>query len=92
MKEIRSEDVRAHILERFREPLKALGLSPEEVPEDFDLLSEGIIDSLGILEMISTMEEHFGIELDYEELDPEDLTILGPFCRFVAERSGRENT
>ena len=33
------------------------------------------------------MEEHFQVQIDYENLDPENLTVLGPLCRFVEQSS-----
>lgn len=81
------EEVRAFVLEQLVEPLKAKSLEPHDVPDNFDLLTEGVIDSLGILEMVSALEERFGLEVDFEDLDPDDLTKLGPFSSYVATRS-----
>jgi hypothetical protein len=38
----------------------------------------------GILEMISTIEKEFRIQLDLADLDVEQITILGPLSRYVA--------
>jgi acyl carrier protein len=78
-----SEEVRALVLHELAEPLDALGMSPDEVPDDFDLLLGGAIDSLGLLELITAVEERFGIEIDFEGLGAEELTVLGPFSRYV---------
>lgn len=88
MNRISAEEVRAFILDRLQSPLAAKGLSPPSVPDDFDLLTEGVIDSMGIVELISALEGQFDIRLDFEELDPENLTIVGPLCRYVEENSG----
>jgi len=64
--------------------METLGLNSVEVPDDFDLLLNGVIDSFGILEMISSIEEEFQIELDLAALDAEQITIVGPLSRFVA--------
>jgi acyl carrier protein len=80
--------VRALVLGELVEPLAALDLEPAAVPDDFDLLHEGVIDSLGLLEMIAAVEDEFGIEIDFEQLAADELTVLGPFCRYV-ERVGR---
>lgn len=47
----------------------------------------GVIDSFGILEMINAIEEEFQIQLDLAGLDAEQITILGPLSRYVAERA-----
>ena len=82
-----AEQVRLFILERFEAPLARLGLTPADAPDDLDLLGEGVTDSLGLLELIGALEQRFAIEVDFEDLDPEELTSLGPFCRYVAERA-----
>lgn len=57
----------------------------EDLPEDCDLLLSGMIDSIGLLNLISAMQEFTGRDIDFELLDPEEMTIVGPLCRFVAE-------
>lgn len=83
MSSVTAADVRAFLLDRYSESLAANGVAGTDVSDDFDLLTEGVIDSFGILEMITGMEEHFGIEIDYEAIDPQDLTVIGPLSRFV---------
>lgn len=75
--------VRALVLDELAEPLAALGLEPDQVADDFDLLHEGVIDSLGLLEIIAAVEDALGLELDFERLGADELTVLGPFCRYV---------
>ena len=87
MTRVSAAAVREFLLDRFSDPLAANGVEPQDVSDDYDLLVEGVVDSFGILEMITAMEEHFGIQLDYEDLDPESLTIVGPLCRFVEASS-----
>jgi acyl carrier protein len=85
--EVSADEIRSYILDRFRDQLDAKGLDPAQVPDDFDLLAEGVIDSFGILEMIMGMEDQFGLTIDFENLDPEELTMIGPLSRFVATQT-----
>jgi len=80
-------EVRAAVLEELAEPIAAFGLEPAGVPDDFDLLTTGVIDSFGLIELIVSMNERFGLDIDFEELDPEELTVLGAFSRHVAQAS-----
>jgi acyl carrier protein len=64
-------------------------LSLTEIPDDFDLLLSGVIDSFGILEMISAIEDEFRIQVDFALLDAEDITRIGPLARYVAESATR---
>ena len=91
MTRVTSEEVRGFILQDLAVPLAELGLSPEEISDDFDLLTSGVIDSLGLLELIAGVNERFGLDIDFETLDPEGLTVVGPFSRYVAAMSERES-
>jgi len=62
-------------------------LIPDNLDDDFDFLLNGVIDSFGILEMISAIEKEFQIQLDLADLDAEQITILGPLSRYVAEEA-----
>lgn len=85
MNEITAEQVRGFLLDHFSDRLSAAGYVPQEVPDDFDLLAKGIIDSFGVMELVVALEEKFGVEVDFENLAPEDLTVIGPFATYVAE-------
>jgi len=87
MKDVTPSNIRQFLLVKYFEPIEALGLTPADLPDDFDLLLSGVIDSFGILEMISTIEEEFQVELDLAALDAEQITIVGPLSRFVASNA-----
>ena len=61
---------------------------PVEVPEDFDLLTEGVIDSLGLVELIASLEERLGVEVDFAERRIIDVWRQGQRLVGRAERSG----
>ena len=89
MTRVSAEEVQSFVLARFSEPLRAKRLAPADVPDDFDLLTEGVIDSLGILELYSEIEVRFGFDVDFEDLDASDLTRVGSLSRYVAAKSGK---
>jgi acyl carrier protein len=76
--------VQEFILGRIDDPLQAKGLAAADVSSSFDLLLEGVIDSFGIVELISALEERYGLEFDFDELAPDDLTRIGPLSSYVA--------
>lgn len=82
-----SAEVRAYIIDFAREPLAALQLESHQVPSHFDLLREGAIDSFGIIELISLLEERFDIDIDLGDLNAADLTVIGPLSDFIAQQS-----
>jgi len=87
---VTAEEVRAVVLDELAEPIAGLGVAPEEMPDDFDLLTSGLIDSLGLMELIASVNERLGLDIDYEDLDPEGLTVLGTFSGYVASASAAD--
>jgi acyl carrier protein len=80
-------EVREFLVQQVSGPLSALGVAPEEVGDRFDLLAEGLLDSLGLVQLIAAIETRFQVEFDLEDLDVEDLGVVGPFSRYVATRA-----
>ena len=87
MNDITPARVRSFLLTRYAEALTLSGVDADEVPDSFDFLLSGIIDSFGILEMVSSIEDEFHVQLDMAALDAEQITVLGPLCQYVAENS-----
>lgn len=50
---------------------------------DESFLDKGIIDSTGILEVISFLEEQFGIKVEDSEMMPENLDSVNNIVAFV---------
>jgi acyl carrier protein len=76
--------IKKFIIEHF--PLaraKALG-------EDDHLLANGIMDSLGVLEVVTYLEAEFGFNVSDDELIPEHFQTIGCLTAFVLEKSGRQ--
>jgi acyl carrier protein len=85
MNKVTARDVRNFLTDKYSGAIQGVGLDPATVGDDFDFLLSGVVDSFGILEMVSLIETKFGIELDLTNLDAEQMTILGPLSRYVAE-------
>ena len=83
MSAVDAQRVRDAVLDRVEPALRERGLERRDVPDDFDLLAEGVVDSFGLLELIESLEESLGVTLDFETVDPDELTVLGTFTRHV---------
>ena len=81
------EHVRALIATCCADRLAAAGIAPEQLTDDLDLRTAGVMDSLGFLELVVDLERELGVELDFETLDPEQLTTVGPLTRHVAAQA-----
>jgi acyl carrier protein len=82
-----AEDARELILAHVEEQLAATGLTPSDVPPSFDLLLEGVIDSFGVVELILMLEQRFAFQFDFDELDAEDITRVGPLTEYVERKA-----
>jgi acyl carrier protein len=56
------------------------------------LLGNGIIDSLGILEVVAFVEQEFGITVADEDLVPESFESIASITRFVSDKLGRDRS
>jgi len=54
--------------------------------DDTSFLEEGIIDSTGVLELITFLEDEFSITVDDEELIPENLDSINNVTVFVEKK------
>ena len=57
-----------------------------EVDSEFSLLDSGVIDSLGILDLVEYIEESFEIQAADEDLVPENFETVSALVRFVESK------
>jgi len=77
------EKIRGFIVENF------LFGNDDGLTDNSSFLEEGIIDSTGILELVSFLEEEFGITVDDEDLIPENLDSVNNVTNYLARKLGR---
>lgn len=82
-----TEAVRELLLGACAEGLALVAMEPADVSDDFDLRETGVVDSLGFLELVTALEDELGIELDFEDMEPEHLTTVGPLVAHVARQA-----
>ena len=61
--------------------------SSGELDESENLLAAGIIDSLGILRLVSFVEEKFGIEVPDEDVTIDNFQSVKSMSDYVASQS-----
>lgn len=54
--------------------------------DDDSLVDAGIIDSMGVLELIAHLEELYRIKVDDVELVPENLDSISRICAFLEKK------
>jgi acyl carrier protein len=76
------DQIRGFVLERF--PLARKQRFTDETP----LLDTGLLDSLGILDVVGFVEQKYGILLTDEELVPENFQTIEHLAAFLAKKQG----
>jgi len=61
------------------------------IDHDTFLLQSGIVDSLGILELVAFIENEFGITVSDDELMPENFQNIAMMTSFVAGKAASDN-
>ena len=56
--------------------------------EDVSFLEEGIVDSIGVLELVSFVEEKFGISVGDQEVTPENFDSVSRLAAYIRQKSG----
>ena len=74
------DEIRAFVVENF------LFGNDENLMDNTSFLDEGIIDSTGILELVSFLEEEFSITVDDEELIPENLDSINNATAYLGHK------
>jgi len=78
--ELRTE-IRDFIVDNFM-----MGMNPEELSDSDSLLDKGIIDSTGVLELVGFLEENYQIQIEDEELVPENLDSVNNLANFIQKK------
>ncbi|QDY80669.1 acyl carrier protein [Streptomyces qinzhouensis] len=62
-------------------------VAASELADDYDLLTNGVVDSLGLLKLIAWVETEFGVTVDDAALDPDNFRTVRAIDGFVARAS-----
>jgi acyl carrier protein len=74
------QQVRSFVTTNFYVP------DPAQLADEASLLDQGIIDSTGVLEVISFLEDTFGITVEDGEMLPENLDSIERITAFVTRK------
>jgi acyl carrier protein len=55
-------------------------------PDNAPLLREGIIDSLGVVELVEFVQESFGIKVEQQEVRPDNFDSVEKLAAFVRRK------
>jgi acyl carrier protein len=77
-------EVRAFILAELRQRILDNGIDENLLTDDFDLRARGIIDSLGFVQLLGSLETRFGCAISLADVPVDRLTVIGVLCCHVA--------
>jgi len=60
----------------------------DDLADDTSFLEQGIIDSTGVLELVSHLEERYGIQVEDNELNPDNLDSIVAIAEYVSRKTG----
>jgi acyl carrier protein len=74
--------IRTFILEKF--PLAR----KQQIKDSDPLLESGVLDSLGVLDLVSFVEQEFSVHVADDELTPENFQTIDRIAAFIESKSG----
>ncbi len=57
-----------------------------------NIVKEGLVDSMGILELVSFLEKRYRVEIAFEDITPDNFQNIGAIARFIKKLLGRAVT
>jgi hypothetical protein len=61
----------------------------DNLDDDMSLLETNTVDSVGILEIVGFIENHFNLKVEDEELTAENLDSINKIVRFIEKKQGK---
>ena len=55
-------------------------------PDDASLLREGVVDSLGVVELVEFLQGHFGLKVEQQEVRPDNFDSVAKMAAFVRRK------
>jgi len=56
-------------------------------PDDVSFLQEGVIDSIGVMELVEFVQETFGVKVEQSEVTPEHFDSVARLAAFVRRKA-----
>lgn len=73
-----SDAIKNYIVREFVPDITA-----DDLADDYDLIANGVVDSLGLLRLISWLETTYSIPVDDIEISEQDFVTVAAINRFI---------
>ena len=77
------QEIREFVVTNF-----LFGQEDDRLNDDTSFMESGIIDSTGVLELVQFVEQQYEIQIEDEELIPENLDTLSNLVKFISNKKG----
>ena len=88
MESVKKTSGEADALAQFIEDKFLVSFSDGTLSYDSDLFENGVIDSFGVIEIVTFIQEQFGIELEPDDLMSELLASVTGLAELVQQKAG----
>jgi acyl carrier protein len=61
--------------------------APSQLTVDDHLIERGVLDSLGIMHLVSFVESEYGVRVEDEDLTPDNFATIGDLANLVRSKS-----
>ena len=75
-----AEVIRDYVIDNF------LFGDDDGLKDDTSFLDEGIVDSTGIIELVAFVEKSFGIEVEDDDIVPENFDSIANIAKFLENK------
>ena len=65
-----------------------MGANAAELRDEDSFMQSQVIDSVGVVELVSFLEKHFSIKIEDQEMLPENLDSLNGIARYLQRKLG----
>jgi acyl carrier protein len=76
-----ASDIRSYVIDQFM-----FGQGGEQLSNQDSLLQKGILDSMGVLELVAFIEKRFGVKVEDDEMLPANLDSVNKVADFVSRK------
>lgn len=64
--------------------LQLLGVKSDDVAHDVSLFEQGIVDSISFMELIVSIEDEFGMEIDFSDMEPSEFDTIENLSKIIS--------
>jgi acyl carrier protein len=58
-------------------------------PDEASFLNEGIVDSVGVMELVAFVEDKFGLKVDDLDVTPDNFDSVSQLASYIRSKSGK---